>query len=175
MSDETTARLEKIQAELATILEARLQELNLVLASTEQVARRIIAAEMEVERHRGAGARHQEQVATLEAEVAEARGNAQEIRERHAAMLSERDRAREDLGRLEREVREADGEVEQTRERVKLLDGEAAALRGENAALKTKLRTLEENIARMKRLKEELMSSITGLTQQMSGLTGGNE
>jgi hypothetical protein len=31
---------------------------------------------------------------------------------------------------------------------------------------------MEENITRMRRLKEELMSSISGLTAQMTGLAG---
>ncbi|MEC8423281.1 MAG: hypothetical protein VX000_05860, partial [Myxococcota bacterium] len=54
------------------------------------------------------------------------------------------------------------------------LEAEQDELRSENASLKTKLKTLEENISRMQRLKEELMSSISGLTAQMSGLAGGD-
>lgn len=173
MSDDSGSRLAAIQGELASILESRLNELNQAVAGTEAATRRILAAELEIERHRAGGARHEEQIAALETELAETRVRAQEVREQHGEMLSARDKAREDLVRLEREVRDADSEVEKTRERVKGMENEAGTLRTENAALKTKLRTLEENISRMKRLKEELMHSISGLTQQMSGLAGG--
>ena len=173
MSDKSAERLQEIQAELSSILEARLAELTASLRDTESITRRIISAEFDIERHRATAERLEDEMGTLQTEVDTARARSEEVRKRHAALLSEREEFRAELDRLEREVRSADAEAEETRQRVTSLEADAETLRAENTSLKTKLKTLEENIARMRRLKEELMSSISGLTAQMTGLAGG--
>ena len=50
------------------------------------------------------------------------------------------------------------------------VEDEANTLRAENTNLRTKAKALQENLTRMRQLRDELMSSISGLTQQMSGL-----
>lgn len=173
MSDPTTDRLLSIQTELQQILEARLSALAQAMRQSESVTRRIVAAELEIERHRGTAEQLDAETASLQAEVEGARERTASVRERHGALVAERDRHRAEVNRIEAEVRDADAEVEGTRQRVEALEHEAEALRSENASLKTKLKTLEENVTRMRKLKQELMSSISGLTQEMTGLAGG--
>lgn len=173
MSDPTVDRLEKLQAELQQVLEDRLAELSQAIRQSETVARRIVSAELEIERHRGTTTQLGAEIDTLEQQLDAARQRAAEVRERHDALSAERERYRAEVERLRAAVAEADGEVAQARASVEGLEGEAETLRAENATLKTKLKTLEENVTRMRRLKEELMTSISGLTQEMSGLAGG--
>ncbi len=164
MSDD---RLEQIQSELAGILEERLGALDRVLQQTESSTRRIIAASVEAERHQAHVQRLEDERASAEEEVARIRARADEVRSRHAGLIQERDRTRAEVHRLEQEIREADAEVERNRQRITSLEAEASTLREENNAQRTKVKTLEENITRMQRLKEELMSSVTGLAQQL--------
>jgi chromosome segregation ATPase len=173
MSDPTTTRLQEIQSELSSILEARLAELNHALRASEGTTRRIISAEIELERQRSTQAHYDEQIASTRAEVDDVRGKVQAARAEHEQISRQRDELRGELEGLERAVREADADAEKSRQRVATLSAEAETLRNENASLKNKLKTLEENIDRMRRLKEELMSSISGLTAQMAGLAGG--
>jgi chromosome segregation ATPase len=168
MSDATADRLQEIQGELASILEARLGELTHALRSTEGTTRRIIGAEIEIERHRSGRDALEAELRGLSAEVEAARASAEQVRANHAQLFDERDVLRAEVERLEREVREADAEAERTRQRVAALTDEAEMLRNENISLKTKMKTLEENITRLRRLKEELASSISGLTSQMT-------
>ena len=169
MSDD---RLEQIQTELAGILEERLGALDRVLQLTESNTRRIIAASIETERHLSSVQRLESERITVEEEVLRVRSQADEIRNHHAGLIQERDRTRAEVHRLEQEVRESDVEVERNRQRIATLEAEANTLREENGALRTKVKTLEENIVRMQRLKEELMSSVTGLAQQLRQASG---
>ena len=175
MSDPTTERLQAIQSELAGILEERLSALNEAMRGTEALTRRIVSAELEIERHASRRESLEAEVGELEAAAkADLEGSAG-MRARHAELVAERQAIASETERLEEEVTEAGRELERTRGRVTQLEAEAEALRSENANEKAKLKTLEENIARMRRLKEELMSSISGLTQQMTGLAGGSD
>lgn len=171
-SDASTDRLSQLQAELAQILEARLATVHTALQQTERTTRRIIAAELDIERSRSTQARLQAELKRLEAEVS---GHAQEraaIESRHAEVQAQRDGQLEELARMEADVREADANTERTRRKLRSLEDEADSLREENANLKTKLRTIEENIARMRSLREEIMNSISEQTNQMKGLAG---
>ena len=175
MSDVTSQRLEQIREELAGILEARLSELNEIIRGTESVTRRIVAAEVEVERHRGTALNLQGEMTALREEVGSAEQRVEAVRKEHSLVRAQYEEARTELRRTEEEVSEERAQLQATRGRVQALEGEAEELRNENTSLKAKLRTLEDNIARMRRLKEELMSSISGLTQQMTGLAGGTD
>lgn len=168
MSDDTTRRLQQIQAELANILEARLQELTDATRQTDALTRRLVAAEVELERHGASTGALEAEIVSMDAELGSTRGRMQELRSQHAALVSERDRMRADVQRLEREMRDLDAEVEQARKRSKELESTSESLRQENGTLKAKIKTLEENVTRMRQLQKELMSSITGLTQQMA-------
>lgn len=175
MSDPTVDRLEKLQAELQQVLEDRLAELSQAIRQSEGVARRIVSAELEIDRHRGTTTQLESEISSLEEQLAAARTRADEVRSRHETLRAERERYRAEVERLHSAVEAADGEVAEARASVEALETEAETLRNENATLKTKLKTLEENVTRMRRLKQELMSSISGLTQEMSGLAGGGD
>ena len=168
MSDDTTNRLQHVQAELAEILEARLSELTSAMKQTEALTRRIVSAEVELERHGSSTGALEAEIMSLDAELNSARARAAEVRSQHGALTGERERLRAEIQRLEREMREVDAEVEQSRKRAKDLESTSESLLSENNTLKAKTRTLEENVTRMRQLQKELMSSISGLTQQMA-------
>ena len=170
--NDTPDRLKEIQTELAKILEARLAELTDTLRSTEGVTRRLVAAEIEIERHRGARAQLEKELEGLQAEVSVLSTRAADANLQRKRLGAEREGLALQVESAEREVRETDAEASKMRSRLGTLNEEADALRVETGNLKLKLKTMEENITRMRRLKEELMSSISGLTAQMSGLAG---
>lgn len=175
MNDDTSARLQAIQRDLASILEARLSELTETMKGTELLTRRIIGAEVELERQNASRGPMEGELAALEDQVRAARGRGEEIRVAHAQLSQARDGARAEVQRLEREVQEIDAEAEQNRQRVRELENQSEILRRENAALKVKLKTLEENVQRMRQLQKELMSSMSELTHQMTSVAGGDK
>jgi len=172
MSDAGDDRLKQIQSELTAILEERLGALNQVLQSTEAATRRIIAADVEMERHRLNQATLQAEQENIEAQVIDARERVGAVRSQNAKLNAEQERLSSEIARREREVRELDAEAERSRQRIAALEAEGITLREENASLRTKVKTLQENIVRMQRLKEELMSSVTGLAQQLRQASG---
>lgn len=174
MQDETANRLQAIQKDLAAILEARLAELTDAMKQTEHATRRIVAAEVELERHSISRVQLESELITLEGDLKSARARAEEVRLRHTQLSNERDGARADLQKLERETRELDAEVTVNRQQALDLENSAETLRKENAALKTKLKTMEENIARLRQMQKELMSSMSEITQP-TGFTGGDK
>lgn len=172
MSDSQTDRLQQIQQELSTILEERLSALSQVMQATEATTRRIISADIELERHRLNQDRFDAERTALEENVHKLRLQAEEIRRKHAGLLAEQDQLKTEVERRESENRQLDAAVERHRQRIGALEAEGKTLREENANLRTKVKTLEENIIRMQRLKDELMSSVTGLAQQLRQASG---
>jgi chromosome segregation ATPase len=173
MPDDTGDRLARINAELSEVLEQRLGVLAEAVAASERVTRRIIAAEVEIERHNQHRTALEQEVTDLEGRVGEDRKRWEGAKGEMARLVAERDIMQETVAQLDRDLDATRSEVADLRTRSGGLEGEAEALRNENTALRTKHKTLEENLTRMRQLKDELMSSISGLTQQMSGLAGG--
>ena len=172
MQDDTATRLESIQKDLAAILEARLAELTDAMKKTEHAPRRIVAAEVELERHHISRLQLESELITLESDLKTSRSSAEEVRVHHTQLSQERDLAVADLQKLEREMRELDSEL--ARQQARDLESTAETLRRENAALKSKLKTMEENIARLRQMQKELMSSMSEITQP-TGFTGGDK
>ena len=175
MSTETSDRLTEIRSELEVILDQSLGELARTLRATESTTRKIVGAELDIERHNSTRERLEAEFDGLASQVSEAQETANKVKERHDGLVAERDALAAEHQRMETSVKDAALASARTRNQVEVLEAEAETLRTENSALKTKLKTLEENISRMRRLKEELMSSISGLTAQMTGLAGGNK
>jgi len=173
MSDQVSTQLERIQAELGQIVDARIQALEAVLQNAERMTRRLIKAEMELEHLNNNETELSLQAKSLEDQVATARSRNVEIESSHANLLEERDALRLQQDQLGEETAALLKEVEAARAEVQKVENEATTLRNENTSLRTKAKTLQENVTRMRQLKDELMSSISGLTQQMSGLAGG--
>ena len=173
MTDQVSNQLERIQKELGQIVDARIQALESVLQNAERMTRRLIKAEMELEHLNSNETDLTLQAKSLEAQVATARSRNVEIETSHNRLLEERDALRTRQSQLSEETEALRGEVEEIRSEVEEVEREASALRNENTSLRTKAKTLQENVTRMRQLKDELMSSISGLTQQMSGLAGG--
>jgi chromosome segregation ATPase len=175
MGNETTDRLNQISAELAGILEARIQELMAAMKAAEQATRQVVSTEMEIGRYRQLQDTLAAEVVELSRDMGGLRTRAEEVRGQHVGLVAERDRLRDQVARTEREVREADGQIEDQRARLRALEEEGEALRRENNDLRSKIKTLEENVGRMRKLREELMMSISGLSQQMAALNLGSK
>ncbi len=175
MPSETTQRLNEISAELAALLEARIQELASAMKAAESATRQIVSTEMEIARYRQSHVNLSGEIVSLEREMEAVRTHANEIGEQVGTLTTERDRLRSEVARREREVREADAEIQKLQARSRGLEEEGDTLRQENQDLRGKTQTLQENVTRMKKLKEELMLSISGLTQQMGNLHLGNK
>ena len=170
-----TSRLQEINTELTSILEARIAELTVVMRAAEQTTRQIVATEMEIGRYRQLQSSTGPELEQLQAERQSLGLRADELRAEHGKLTQSRDDARNEVLRLQQEQRELDGETEKLRAQQRSLEEEGEALRRENNDFKSRIRTLEENISRMKKLKEEMMLSISGLTAQMSNLAMGNK
>ncbi len=169
MSD-SSERLNQISAELSALLEARVQELLSAMRETERITRQIVSTEVEIARARSTRESLASESVELEKELAVLRAGVESVHSTHSGLADERKRLRDAVAQREREVREGDAENDDARRRLAALDDASDALRRENADLRSKIRTLEENVARMRKLKEEMMLSISGLTQQMSSL-----
>ena len=165
----TAERLEAIQAELSSILQERLTELNRTLRETES-----IGAEIELERHRASQGSLDTQLARMRDAVDADRASADELDARRSALVDEQGQQASRLQLLEAEVRELGTQADRDRGQVAELEAEAERLRSENASLRTKQKTLEENLQRMRKIKDDLEGSISGLTAQMSTLAGGS-
>lgn len=166
-----TSRLQEINTELNAILEARIAELTASMRAAEQTTRQIVATEMEIGRYRQIQGSTGPELEQLQAERQTLAARADELRNDQVRLTQARDDARNEVLRLQQEHRELDGEAEKLRAQQRVLEEEGEALRRENNEIKIRIRTLEENIAKMKKLKEEMMMSFSGLTSQMSTLT----
>ena len=175
MSEENTDRMQQIQLELQSILDSRLDALAKALRTTETTTRKIVAAELDIERHQATQQRLLAEFDGLDVEVQKAKEAANAVEQEFRSKVEERDQLASDIQRIEGELKDVVLSTDRTRTQVADLEKESETLRDENTALKTKLKTLEENITRMRRLKEEMRSSLSGLTAQMTGLAGGNK
>jgi chromosome segregation ATPase len=173
MASESTDRLNQISAELAGILESRIQELLGAMKAAEQATRQVVSTEMEIQRYQQLQEGLRSEMADLGQQTDALRARADEVRAQHTGLTSERDRLRDQVDRFERDVRESDAQIEEQRGRLRGLEEESESLRRENTDLRTKIKTLEENVVRMRKLREELMMSISGLSQQMASLNIG--
>lgn len=172
MSETKDDRLQQIQTELTAILEERLGALHTVLRNTESTTRQIIAADVELERHNFNQTKLATELESIEQKVAQAREHLDTVQGKVAALTVEHEQLSADVEKREQEVRSLDAEAEKSRQQIASLEEEAGSLREENASLRTKVKTLQENIVRMQRLKDELMSSVTGLAQQLRQASG---
>ena len=173
MADQVSNRLQHIQEELGAIVDERIQALEAVLQNAEQMTRRLLKAEMELEHLNGNETELSQQASALENQVVTARARNAEIEHAHQDLLTERDRLQTRQKELEQESAGLREEVGTLRSEVADIEAQANGLRRENTNLRTKAKALQENVTRMRQLRDELMSSISGLTQQMSGLAGG--
>lgn len=163
-------RLQSIQEELDNILRGRIAELQTAMTSAEETARQIVASEFEAARVRQVREDLDGRIAGVQSDLDALEAQSEEVRAGHGATIKLRDELNMELKRLIEETEEAEREVQGARIRTRKLEKESDSLRQENVELKLKLRTLEDNVSRMKKLREELLSSISSLSQQMSSL-----
>lgn len=149
MAKTNADRLDEISNELAGILEARIQELTTAMKGAEQVTRQIVATEMEIARYRQIMETMGGEVSGLQEEAAAGRARAEEARGAWQAAMAERDASRAEANRL---------------------DDQAEDLRREAAELRAKAKALEDSVARLRKVRDDGMSTVGGLEQQLGGL-----
>lgn len=164
MSTGTADRLNQISEELKSILETRLQELAGAMRGTEQATRQIVATEMEIARYNQITSDSRTELATLRKDAEDVRVRAEEAGAHRNSIIAERDASREALTLADREAREAGTQVGDLRARLRGLELEGESLRREAEEISARVKAAEENVARLRRLREELMQQMSALS-----------
>jgi chromosome segregation ATPase len=165
-------RLDQIQQELAGILEARLATLTTTLQATEATSRRIVAAEMEIQRASRDQTRLTAEIGQIEADAQSFLEQREALTSKHSTALKDREKKLKALEALQQVVASADAENSTAKSQLAALEAQERDLTKENSDLKAKLRTIEENIARMTALRDEIMHSISDQSAYMKRLAG---
>ena len=168
MSNTNSDRLEEIRSELSNILETRVSELMTTMRHSEELTRRILAAELEMSRARQLNVDLEGQTEAVRQDLDALNAQAEDARELHRVAVADRDVVRDELHSLERDLNDARKEAGDKRARIREVSQESDSLQHENMELKLKLRALEENVNRMRKLRDELLSNMGQLSQSMS-------
>jgi len=168
MSNTNSDRLEEIRSELSNILETRVSELMTTMRHSEELTRRILAAELEMSRARQLNVDLEGQTEAVRQDLDALNAQAEDSREIHRQAVEERDATREELYALERDLNNSRKEAADKRSRIREVSQESDSLQHENMELKLKLRALEENVSRMRKLREELLTNMGQLSQSMA-------
>lgn len=168
-------RLTQINAELSQILEAKLEFLARTLSDTQRLTQKIASTELEIQRNTVQHARLGEESASLERDLA---GLAEKLR----SAAEVRDTRQADKYAREKEIQRIDWEIADKRKgneegevRIKELERELDSIERENKKLQNRVVVLEEGVTRMKRVKEEYLTKIAGLDQEMKSLASGDQ
>ena len=164
MSTATADRLNQISEELKSILETRLQELAGAMRSTEQATRQIVATEMDIARYNQITSDSRSELAGLRKDADDVRLRAEEAGSHRNEIIAERDSSREALARAERDARDAGTQVGDLRARLRGVELEGESLRREAEEISIRVKSAEENVARLRRLREELMQQMSALS-----------
>lgn len=170
MSTAPTERLDAIRVELSTILEAKVSELMTTMRQSEELTRRILASELEASRAKNLREDLETQTEAVQQDLDALHASAEQVRETHRNSIKERDDTRDELHRMEMEIETAHKEVQNNRLKVRELGKEGDSLSQENMELKIKLRALDDNVGRMRQLRDELLNSIGQLSEKMGAL-----
>jgi chromosome segregation ATPase len=163
------SKLQDLQGQLQSELDAQIAELNKAIEATETTTRRILSAEIEIARHQQSAAGLEADAERLQKEQGSLRKRAEDVRTSHGKQVEERDLLRLELEGLQEEQTELTGEVDTLRKSVKKAEALNEKLTSERDSLSSKLGALEENIAMMKQLKSDLMASIKENMNELAG------
>jgi chromosome segregation ATPase len=170
MNKPSSERLDAIRVELSTILETKVSELMTTMRQSEDLTRRILASELEGSRAKNLREDLEAQTEAVQQDLDALHATAEEVRENHRNATKERDKARDDFHRMQIEIEQSHKEVQNNRLKVREMEKEGDSLRQENTDLKIKLRALDDNVGRMRQLRDELLSSIGQLSEKMGSL-----
>lgn len=168
MSTPTADRITQISAELAQILEARMAELLGAMKGAEQATRQIVSTELEIARYRQLTDTLTADRDALVKEAADLSARADELRAEHGKVKGEK-------AKLEGDVAAAQAGLAAAKEQAASLQATADGLTKETEELRNRTKALEDNIARMRKMREELLSGIGNLTRDMSTLGLGSK
>jgi chromosome segregation ATPase len=166
-------RLTKINEELSSILEAKLEFLTRTLSDTQRLTQKIATTEMEISRNTSSHGRLSGQVASLTKELGE-------LEDRVATATKDRDDRQNDKYAKEKEIQRLDWEIADKRKAAKddetkitNLERELGGVDKENETLVDRITVLEEGVERMKKVRQEYLNKIKGLDEEMKTLAGG--
>jgi len=161
-------RIEALQTELAQLLEERMTALRATITTTEQLTREVLKTELEQESH----IEKTEQLKATLMSLREAVGESRQTVQRLEAENLQLTRAQNELSQQRDALRETVGS---SRAQCELLRQEGAQLQEENDLLQRQVQTLQDNIAGMKRLKEEHLLSRMELTSELANVSSGRD
>lgn len=168
-------RLTEINAELSQILEAKLEFLARTLSETQRLTQKIASTELEIQRNSVQHSRLGDESSGLERELAglsEKLRSAAEVRD---ARQADKYAKEKEIQRVEWEIADKRKANEESEVRIKELERELDGIERENKKLQNRILVLEEGVTRMKRVKEEYLTKIAGLDQEMKSLASGEQ
>ena len=86
MSDTPADRLQVIQSELTQLLQERLATLDSALRDSETTTRRIVRAEVEIDRYTSSSERLRDELSTLKAQTTQMRAEQEDMESQRAAL-----------------------------------------------------------------------------------------
>jgi chromosome segregation ATPase len=146
----------------------RVSELMTTMRHSEELTRRILAAELEMSRAKQLNFNLEGQTEAVRQDLDAMNAQAEDARELHRQVVTERDATRDELHTLERDLNDSRKETADKRGRIREVSQEVDSLQHENMELKLKLRALEDNVNRMRKLRDELLSNMGQLSQSMA-------
>lgn len=165
----STERLEAIQSELTGILEERLEQLRQSISETEELTQKIVTAELEIARSRQQREGLDDELARIEDDKAALRARADEVRARYDGRINERDELRDELRMVEEENEKAQTDLDLLRKDLRDGEGVHERLQSEHKQLQDQYTALQQETERMRKLKQDLMSSIQANMKELSG------
>ena len=175
MSELGADRLQQIQQELSSILERRLNELSSSIRVTERATRQIISTELEIQRHKQRQREFDLEHEELKLNLDETKTKLDSLRAQKEDLIVKQAELNAELVEEESEVARYKEAAEKSRVALQEMEEESKSLRNENAKLKIQVKTLNENIEGMKRLRDEQMLSVMNLTKDLHQVTTGNK
>jgi len=168
-------RLTEINAELSRILETKIEFLTQTLSETQRLTQKIANTELEIQRNASQHASLGDEGANLEKELGVMSGRVKAAQEERDAKQQDKYAKEKETQRLEWEIADKIKANDEAGEKIRGLESELEHHEKDNKKLQGRVEVLEEGVERMRKVREEYLSKISSLDQEMKGLAGVKE
>lgn len=147
---------ERVTTEMGGLLDSKSEELVRLMEVAEETSRKVVATELDLRREQEMHERLEAELGRLEHEVTEARAENHALSAKKEALSEEVHKLRKQSDVLSRDNDKLSGDADALGKEVKELQAEAATLESRRAKL-------AEDIARLKKLRQEYLGNINKL------------
>ena len=168
-------RLTELHQEIHTILEKKFTELRKAVQHTEHTTREIVRTELSLQQHQEKQTHLQQELDALQQTSHQEKESLADLRKRHQSILTEREQLQLQKNDTLHQMEVAQQTNEEQQEQLNHLQQEHNALEEENNKLKIQIEFLQENIEKLRRLKEENLLSVMNLTAHMQEVSSGKD